>query len=186
MYCNTPSARIDRLIPIWKQPFGSRLHTAASREKEPPSHSRLHTVVSWGNKCLSDTYLETAVWRPPPHGRLMVYRTTASQPPASGRLAAAGTAVSQPFPNGCLAVNSSRTCLAGGTILAMYILHLCQDSFHVSIPACNVCQGWLPTKCIWGYQGLFNSCVLHCRSIQIQNGSSKSSFWVCGPNLNYQ
>ncbi len=61
IYRDTPSARIDRLIPIWKQPSDSRLHTAASQEKEPPSHSRLHTAVSQGIKGLSDTYLETAV-----------------------------------------------------------------------------------------------------------------------------
>ncbi len=30
-----------------------------------------------------------------------------------------GTADLQPFPNGCLAVNSSRSYLAGGMILAM-------------------------------------------------------------------
>ncbi len=59
IYHDTPSARIDRLIPIWEQPSGSRLHTAASREKEPLSHGRLHTAVSRGTKCLSDTYLET-------------------------------------------------------------------------------------------------------------------------------
>ena len=49
IYRDTPSARI------------ARLYTAASREKEPPSHSHLHTAVLWGIKCLSDTYLETAV-----------------------------------------------------------------------------------------------------------------------------
>ncbi len=31
-----------------------------------------------------------------------------------------GTSVSQAFPNGCLAVNSSRSYLAGGMIPAMY------------------------------------------------------------------
>ncbi len=61
IYRDIPSARIDRLIPIWKQPSDGRLHTAAAREKEPPSHSRLHTAVLRGIKCLSDTYLETAI-----------------------------------------------------------------------------------------------------------------------------
>ncbi len=61
IYRDTPSARIDRLIPIWKQHSDSRLHMVASREKDSPSHSRLHTAVSRDIKCLSDTYLETAV-----------------------------------------------------------------------------------------------------------------------------
>ncbi len=65
IYDDSPSARIDCLIPIWKQPSDGRLHMAASREKEPPSHSHPHTAVSRGIKCLSDTYLETAVWWPP-------------------------------------------------------------------------------------------------------------------------
>ena len=41
IYRDTPSARIDRLIPIGKQLSDGRLRTAASGEKEPPSHSRL-------------------------------------------------------------------------------------------------------------------------------------------------
>ncbi len=86
IYRDTPSARIDHLIPIWKQLSDGHLHTAASREKEPPSHSRLHTAVSRGIKCLSHTYSETAISRLPTDGHLTVYRTTASQPPANGRL----------------------------------------------------------------------------------------------------
>ncbi len=31
IYRDTPFARIDRLIPVWKQPSDGRLHTAASR-----------------------------------------------------------------------------------------------------------------------------------------------------------
>ncbi len=125
IYCDAPSARTGRLIPVWKPPSDGRLHTAASREKKPSSHSRLHTAVSRGIKCLSHTYSETAISRPPTHGHSMVYRTTASQPackqpPGGLKNTYPGTAVSQPFPNGCLAVNSSRSYLAGGTILAMY------------------------------------------------------------------
>ena len=59
--------------------------------------------------------------------RVTVYRTTASQLPANHPKWLSGgvkntyprAAVSQPFKNGCLAVNSSRSYLAGGTILAM-------------------------------------------------------------------
>ncbi len=66
IYRDTP-ARINRLIPIWKQLSDGRLHTAASREKEPPSHSRLHTAVSRGtvlNVCL------IPIWKQPSDGRL--------------------------------------------------------------------------------------------------------------------
>ncbi len=56
IYRYTPSARIDRLIPIWKQPSDGHHQTAASREKEPPPHSRLQTAVSQGIKCLSYTH----------------------------------------------------------------------------------------------------------------------------------
>ncbi len=70
-------------LTVWYLSGNSRLTAASTREKEPPSHSRL----SVGIKCLPDTYLETTVWRPPPHGCLTVHRTTASQLPANGRLA---------------------------------------------------------------------------------------------------
>ncbi len=91
IYRDTPSARIDRLIPIWrppahgkknlsltaaciwlshgglnpclipiwKQPSDSRLHTAASRYIEQPPHSRLHTAAwrvkkhLYQNSCLT-------------------------------------------------------------------------------------------------------------------------------------
>ncbi len=42
IYRDTPSARIERLIPIWKQPSDGRLHTAASRYIEQlPANGRL-------------------------------------------------------------------------------------------------------------------------------------------------
>ena len=99
-------------LTVWYLSGNSRLTAASTREKEAPSHSRLHTAVSWVINCLCDIYLETAVWRPPPHGCLAVYRTTASQPPGGFKNTYPWTAVSQLFPN-------SRSYLAGGTILAM-------------------------------------------------------------------
>ena len=61
IYRDTPSARIDLLMPTRKQLPDGRHHTAASREKEPLSHSRLHAAVSRGIECLSNTCQETAV-----------------------------------------------------------------------------------------------------------------------------
>ncbi len=74
-------------LTVWYLSGNSCMMAASSREKDPPSHSRQHAAVSRGIKCLSDTYLETAVWRPPTHGCLTVYRTTASLPPSNGCLA---------------------------------------------------------------------------------------------------
>ncbi len=87
IYCDAPSARIGRLIPIWKQPSDGRLHTAASQEKNlrlTAAYIRLSRGVL--NACLipiqkqlSRGRLHTAISRyieQPPHS-----------PPANGRLA---------------------------------------------------------------------------------------------------
>ncbi len=77
-------------LTVWYLSANSRLTAASTRLPHGKKNLRLtaacirlsHGVLNafW---CL---YLETAVWRPPPHGCLTVYRTTASQPPANGRL----------------------------------------------------------------------------------------------------
>ncbi len=104
IYRDTPSARIDRLIPIWKQPSDGRLHTAASWEKEPPSHSRLHTAVSRGIKCLSHTYSETANTR----GLQTAISQYIEQPPHS-RLQTAAWRFKKPLSrNSCLTAFSKR------------------------------------------------------------------------------
>ncbi len=50
------TARIARLIPIWKQASDDRFRMAVSREKEHPPHSCLQTAVRRVIKCLSHTY----------------------------------------------------------------------------------------------------------------------------------
>ncbi len=122
-----PSARTDRLIPIWKQLSDSRFQMAVSREEEHPPYSRLQTAVLWGFKCLSHTYSvhsrPTAAYKQPSHS--IYNRLTATCQWRPGRvknicLTPIPEQLSQPFPNSCLVVNSSKSNPAGGTILAMY------------------------------------------------------------------
>ncbi len=80
-YRDTPSARIDRLIPIWKQPSDGRLHTAASREKEPLLTAvciRLSRGVL--NACL------IPVWKQPSDGRLHTAASRDIEQPPHSRL----------------------------------------------------------------------------------------------------
>ena len=60
IYRDTPSARIDRLIPIWKQLSDGRLHAAASRYIEQPSHSRLQNGRLAGQKTTTRSSCLTA------------------------------------------------------------------------------------------------------------------------------
>ncbi len=120
IYCDTTSARIDHLIPIWKQPSHGRLHAGKS--------------VNYKNLCLTDAWIRLSrgvlnaclipIWKQPSDGRLHMAASRYIEQPPHSRLQTAAWWVkkhlsSQPFPNGCLAVNSSRIYLAGGTILAM-------------------------------------------------------------------
>ncbi len=127
IYRDTPSARIDRLIPIWNQPSDGRLHTGKKNLRLTAACIRLsHGVL---NTCL------IPIWKQPSDGRLHTAASRYKEQPPHSRLQTAAWQVKKHLSrNSCLTAFSKRlSCgefqqkLSGGGHDSGYVMsHVCE------------------------------------------------------------